>query len=264
MLDLYDHSLQFVLRHRASTVAFSLVVLVATGLLFVRIPKGFISDSDNDQLLIRPKPSRSFFRPDEPLPAAGGSHRSPGSIDNRLLFGSKRFKPAIGGPNLAACSCTSARAERDSLDTIIGRLRQKLSGLLTCGCTSETRRRSESAARSRRRFINTHCKVPIRRTLCRSRKAGRQTGTIAGVTDVISDLQLQSPQLNVEIDRDKAAALKVSAQQIENALFDAYGPRWFSTIYAPTNQYQEMLDLQSEYQSRPDAFHCSTESTMAC
>src|SRR5207249_8814423 len=47
--------------------------------------------------------------------------------------------------------------------------------------------------------------------------------------------------------------LKINAQQIENALYDAYGPRWVSTIYAPTNQFRVMLDLLPEYQARPDA-----------
>src|SRR5262249_30465108 len=71
--------------------------------------------------------------------------------------------------------------------------------------------------------------------------------------DVTSDLQLQNPQLNIAIDRDKAATLKVNAQQIENALYDAYGPRWVSTIYAPTNQYRVMLDLLPQYQARTEA-----------
>jgi len=53
MLDVYDHTLQWVLRHRASTLAFSVVILIATGYLFIRIPKGFIPDSDNDQLMIQ-------------------------------------------------------------------------------------------------------------------------------------------------------------------------------------------------------------------
>src|SRR5207237_3176399 len=76
---------------------------------------------------------------------------------------------------------------------------------------------------------------------------------VPGLVDITSDLQLQNPQLNVSINRDKAATLKVNAQQIENALYDAYGPRWVSTIYAPTNQYRVMLDLLPEYQARPDA-----------
>src|SRR5260370_22468753 len=86
-----------------------------------------------------------------------------------------------------------------------------------------------------------------------ARKLQEDAGAIPGLTDVISDLQLQNPQLNVQIDRDKAATLKANAQQIENALYDAYGPRWVSTIYAPTNQYRVMLDLLPEYQARPDA-----------
>src|SRR5262249_52230513 len=53
MLDVYDHSLQFVLRHRAATLLISVVILGATALLFMRIPKGFVPDSDNDQLLIQ-------------------------------------------------------------------------------------------------------------------------------------------------------------------------------------------------------------------
>src|SRR5262249_37078335 len=53
MLAIYDHSLQWVLRHRAMTLAFSVLILLATGYLFVRIPKGFVPDSDNDQLMIQ-------------------------------------------------------------------------------------------------------------------------------------------------------------------------------------------------------------------
>src|SRR5438874_13734775 len=59
--------------------------------------------------------------------------------------------------------------------------------------------------------------------------------------------------MNVVIDRDKAAALNLPAHQIDNALYDAYGPRWVSTIFAPTNQYKVMIDLLPEYQNRPEA-----------
>ena len=46
------------------------------------------------------------------------------------------------------------------------------------------------------------------------------------------------PQVNVKIDRDKAAAMQVNASQIENALYDAYGPRWVSTIYGVGQRVQ--------------------------
>ena len=69
--------------------------------------------------------------------------------------------------------------------------------------------------------------------------------------DVTSDLQIKNPQVHVEIDRDKAAALGVTAEQIEDALYNAYGSRQVSTIYAPNNQYQVILELLPRVPARP-------------
>ena len=74
-----------------------------------------------------------------------------------------------------------------------------------------------------------------------------------GLEDLTSDLEVTSPQVNVEIDRDKAAALGVTANQIENAFYDAYGPRWVSTIYAPVNEYKVLLELAPQFQADPAA-----------
>ena len=52
-----------------------------------------------------------------------------------------------------------------------------------------------------------------------------------------SDLQIANPQVDVKIDRDKASALGVTAQQVEDALYTAYGQRQISTIYAPNDEY---------------------------
>jgi HAE1 family hydrophobic/amphiphilic exporter-1 len=72
-----------------------------------------------------------------------------------------------------------------------------------------------------------------------------------GFQDVTTDLLISSPQVVVDIDRDKAHALGITADQIENALYDAYGQRQVSTIYAPVNQYWVILELMPEYQQDP-------------
>ena len=74
---------------------------------------------------------------------------------------------------------------------------------------------------------------------------------LPGLVDVTSDLQITQPQVTVDIDRNKAAALGVSAQAIENTLYDAYGSRQVSTIYAPTNQYWVVMELEPRYQTDP-------------
>src|SRR5207244_10485592 len=71
--------------------------------------------------------------------------------------------------------------------------------------------------------------------------------------DVTSDIQIKNPQLNVTIDRDKASALGITAQQVENALYDAYGTRQISTIYATTNEYEVILEVKPVYQQDPSA-----------
>ena len=83
----------------------------------------------------------------------------------------------------------------------------------------------------------------------------RQTdaGTGGTLQDVTSDLYITNPQVNVEIDRDKASALGVTADQIENALYTAYGQRQISTIYAPNNAYRVITELQDQYQKDPSA-----------
>jgi len=71
--------------------------------------------------------------------------------------------------------------------------------------------------------------------------------------DVTSDLQIKNPQVNVDIDRDKASSLGVTAQQVEDALYSAYGQRQISTIYAPNNAYRVITELENQYQLDPSA-----------
>jgi HAE1 family hydrophobic/amphiphilic exporter-1 len=74
-----------------------------------------------------------------------------------------------------------------------------------------------------------------------------------GFEDVNSDLQLNNPQVTVEMNRDKLSTLGLSATQVENALYNAYGTRQVSQIYAPNNQYQVMLRVAPEFQRDPAA-----------
>src|SRR5439155_26491060 len=81
----------------------------------------------------------------------------------------------------------------------------------------------------------------------------KRLATVGGLEDLTSDLEITSPEVDVQIDRDKAAALGITANAIENAFYDAYGPRWVSTIYAPVNEYKVLLELAPQYQADPTA-----------
>jgi len=76
---------------------------------------------------------------------------------------------------------------------------------------------------------------------------------LPGLQDVTSDLQIKNLQAMIQIDRDKASALGITANQVEDALYTAYGQRQISTIYAPNNEYWVITELEPQYQLDPSA-----------
>jgi HAE1 family hydrophobic/amphiphilic exporter-1 len=78
-------------------------------------------------------------------------------------------------------------------------------------------------------------------------------GAIQNLQDVTSDLQIRNPEVMIDIDRDKANSLGISAEQIERSLYNAYGTHQISTIYTPINQYQVILEVQRKFQTDPSS-----------
>jgi HAE1 family hydrophobic/amphiphilic exporter-1 len=74
---------------------------------------------------------------------------------------------------------------------------------------------------------------------------------LSGFQDVTSDLQIAARQATIEIDRDKASQLNITTDQIRNTLYSAFGARQISTIYAPANDYQVILEADPKYQRDP-------------
>ena len=76
--------------------------------------------------------------------------------------------------------------------------------------------------------------------------------TLPGFVDVNSDMQIASPEVTLDIDRDRALALGVTPQQIQNALASSFGSREVSTIYAPANQYSVILETEPKFSATPN------------
>jgi hydrophobic/amphiphilic exporter-1 (mainly G- bacteria), HAE1 family len=73
------------------------------------------------------------------------------------------------------------------------------------------------------------------------------------IRDVNTDLQVHNPQLTLQVDRNKAYALGLTAQDVSDALYSAFGQRQVSTIYTPSNEYYVILELAPEYRNNPQA-----------
>ncbi|MBF0605778.1 MAG: efflux RND transporter permease subunit, partial [Nitrospirae bacterium] len=82
-------------------------------------------------------------------------------------------------------------------------------------------------------------------------KLEKELGNLSGFQNVTSDMQLAKTQALVAIDRDKAASLGISPEQLEKSLYLAFGPKQISTLYGSSNQYPLLLELDDDYKTDP-------------
>ena len=256
MLHAYRWSLRFVLNHRLSTIIISNLILAITIGLFTIFSYGFLPSEDIGQVL-------------------GFTEAIQGISFESMKQHQLAVMEVVGqDPNVEAFSSTAGaggpsptgnlgrifislkpRSQRKlNADEVIQELRPKLAkipgiqvflqnpppirigGQLTKGQYQFTLQSPE--------FKELYEHAPVLEAKIRE---------LPILQDVSSDLQINNPQVNIEIDRDRASALHVTASQIEDALYSAYGARQISTIYTANNQYQVIIELEPQYQMDPSA-----------
>jgi HAE1 family hydrophobic/amphiphilic exporter-1 len=255
MLRTYDGSLKWVLRHPRTTMAVLLGTMVLTAYLFVIIPKGFIPNEDTGQIFAFTEASQdiSFDAMREHQQAVARIVGEQPYID--------QYMSSIGASTINIVPNTGRifmrlkpHGERPTAEQVIQDLRPKLATIPGINVYPQILPTI--------RIGGTLTKALYQYTL---QDADLQElyhwapilfDKIRGVPilqDTNTDLQIKSPQIVVDIDRNKASALGVTPDQIENALYSAYGSKQVSTIYTPSNQYWVILELDPQYQRDPAA-----------
>jgi HAE1 family hydrophobic/amphiphilic exporter-1 len=258
MLRAYDTTLQIVLRHRAMTILASLLVLAGTGVMFVKIPKGFIPDQDTDQIYAVTEAAQgtSYYQMVEYQKAIAEVFRTHKDVAALMSTVGGTSASTLGGPNYGEIVVhLKPRSERKELvNDIIEDLRPKLSGFPGMRVYLQNPPTIRIGGQVTKSLYQFSMQSPDKKELyAGAEKLQKEIERLPEVQDVTSDLAILSPQVNVTINRDKSAALQVNADAIENAFYDAYGPRWVSTIYASINEYKVLLELKPKYQADPNA-----------
>jgi len=258
MLDFYQWSLKRALNHRRTVMVVSAFILIATVYLFIRIPKGFLPSEDTGRIFAITEAAQgisfeSMVRHQRELAAI--VHEDP-TVDS--------FMSGIGGGRSSRANNTGrlfirlkSRDQRTlSVDEVIQKLRPRLAavpGIQSFMQNLPPIRIGGQLTKSQYQFTlqspdtdALYHYAPLLETKLRGLKE---------LQDVTSDLEIKNPQIDIEIQRDKAAALRVTAHQIEDALFSAYSSRQISTIFAANNEYQVILELKPEYQLDPAAIN---------
>jgi HAE1 family hydrophobic/amphiphilic exporter-1 len=256
MLGLYARTLGPALRHPRRIMAFSAVILLATGYLFVKIPKGFLPTEDQGLIFGSTEGAQGIGFPAmrEKQQQVAAIIRAHPAVANLLSSAGPRGNNAVGNAGIVLAQLKPRKERRQTADEIIEELRPRLSkvpGIRVFLQVPPPIRLGGSPTKSQYQYTlqdadtaELYKYAPILQEKVRA---------LPMVQDVTSDMQLSNPQLNVSIDRDRAAALGISTQKIEDALYTAYGTRQVSTIYAPNNQYQVIMELAPEFQANPSA-----------
>jgi len=254
----YDRTLQIVLRHRPATMAAFGAVLILTAALFILVPKGFIPDQDTDQIAVTTEAAQgtSYAKLVEYQGAVAEIIRGDPNVVGLVSTIGGSASNTLGGPNLGQIVVhLKPRGDRSELATdVIAKLRPQLASVPGMAVYMQNPPTVRIGGQVSKSLYQYSMQSPDREELYdTARRLQQQLADIPGIEDLTSDLEISSPQVNVQIDRDKAAALGVTASQIENAFYDAYGPRWISTIYAPVNEYKVLLELAPQFQADPSA-----------
>ena len=256
MLGAYDWSLRGILRHRFATLMVSVLILLASGYLFYVMPKGFLPSEDTGQIFGVTEAAQGIS-----FDAMARHQQQLAAIvqaDPNIEFVNSAVGSGPGGSTTNTGRMFVRLKPRDkralSADELIESLRPKLAtvpGIRMFLQNPPPIRIGGYMTKSQYQFT---LQSPDTAELFRYAPVlEARIRELPGLQDVTSDLQIEKPQINVEVDRDNAARLGVTAQQVEDALYTAYAARQISTIYAPNNEYQVIMELAPEQQREPVA-----------
>ncbi|HAO40225.1 MAG TPA: acriflavine resistance protein B, partial [Afipia sp.] len=249
----YEWTLDRVLAYKSVMLVVTLATLGLTIWLYMIVPKGFFPQEDTGFL-------------SGTTEAATDTSFEAMSARQKLLADILRADPAVefvnstvgsGGPNPTAnygrlFIGRKPKEERQPAPVVMARLRQKALQVPGLQAFFQGIQNLNIGGRPSKSQYQYTLQSGDTDSLYNAAPAMRdRIAKVDGLQDVTTDLYIKNPQLTVEIDREKAAVYGVTADQIRNQLFNAYGARQVGTIYMPSNDYQIILEVQPKFRVDP-------------
>ena len=255
MLRVYEVSLGKVMAHPRLTMLTLIPLLIGMGYLFNALPKGFMPTEDTGQVLVSTEAAQGISfedmkRHQTQLAAIVGKESAV-----------EGFMCSVGSGGTTTSSNAGRlfmhlkpRSERMSIDAFIQQLRPKLMQVPGIRSFLQNRPSISIGGQVTKSLYQFTLQSPDTEELFKyAPLLEAKLKDLPGFLDVNTDLMITNPEITIDIDRDKASALGVTAQQIETAVYTAYGSRQVSTIFAPTNQYRVILEVLPEFKLDPEA-----------
>jgi HAE1 family hydrophobic/amphiphilic exporter-1 len=252
MLSLYRRSLGWFLDHRRMTILILVLVMGGTVVLLRLVPRGFIPSEDR-AIVYGPTEAAegiSFEAMTRLQQALAEVVRQDPNVEAFMSNAGSRPGGIAGGNTGSLFLRLKPRHERElTADQVIQNLRPKLAQVPGIRAFLQNPPAISVGGRvTKSQYQYTLQGTEVDELYRIAPQVAAAIQGLPGFLDVTTDLELRNPQVNIDINRDKASTLGVSVEQVEDALYSAYGSRQISTIFADTNQYQVILELKPEFQ----------------
>ena len=251
----YDRGLRFVFRHQLPALLATLLLMVATGYLYVNMPKGFFPQQDTGFIF-----GELDVREDASLAQTDKIRRQvvdivsqdPGVEGVFSYDGATPYNPAENTARIFWG--LKPYDERDATaDQIIARLRKKVADIEGAKFFMQVPQNITVGGRlSRTQYQYTLTDTSNDELNHWAPILEREMKKLPELQQVATDQQIAAAHLAIDVDRDAAYRLGLSMNQIDQALYDAFGQRQVATIYTATNQYKVVLEVQPQYQHDPN------------
>ena len=253
--DSYDDSLTWVLEHQGATLIVALLTLALTAALYLWIPKGLFPVQDTGQLQARVEASSavSFSHMTELQQAVAREIlKDPdiSSLSSQVGVGVSENAMLHTGSMLINLKNQRSGDQQQIMDRLRERAAQVPGVTLYLQPTQDLTIDAERGPTPYRVSVEGADTVTVNRW---ANRLAQQMDSKAGLRSVVTDAGATGPSALVQLDRDSAARLAVTAAAIDDALYSAFGQRIVSTIFTETNQYRVILEAQSGTANSPAA-----------
>ncbi len=244
----YGATLRLALKHKPIMGLVMIGTVVGSVYLAAAIPKGFFPTEDIGQISVTTEAA-----PDISFPAMAERQQQVAAIIKaHPAVQDVTSSVAIGGNSINSGRMfivLKPRSERPGAGEVIQQLRRELAGIPGMAVFMQPVQNLRIGGRaSKSLYQYTIQGLELRELYQWAERLERALHDIPILQDVTSDLQLNSPQAYVHVDREKAATLGIGVDQVRSTLYSAFGQRQVSTIYTPSNDYQVLIELQPKFQ----------------
>ena len=247
----YRWTLDLVLRHRVTMVFVTFGTFFLSAYMFINIPKGFFPIEDTGFIS-----GSTEAASDTAFPAMVERQQQIAKIlmdDPAIDYITTSV--GLGGTNQGSIFVAlKPKDQRDNIMTIIARLRRNATSVPGINAVFQPVQNLNftggRASRAPYQYTMQSSDLSTLYTVAPDMLTKLQA--LPQLRDATSDLKISNPEIQIDIDRDKAAAFGLTIDQVRAALFNAYGARQISTIYTQASDYQVILQTARRFQDDPN------------